>query len=320
MAFEVLAPSPLALLVAVLMDAVLGDPRYPFHPIRLMGATLAAFEKALRALHCEGYAGGFLLFLLLAGVWVFAPSAALHQIALWSQSAGFVLHVLFVYSLLALRDLFDHVWSVQRAARNEDLPAARKAAGLLVGRDTERMDIDACRRAAIESLSENFVDGFLSSIFWYALLGVPGLLLFKVASTMDSMVGYKTPNYLRFGWFGARLDDVMNYIPARLAWPLLALSALPVRGASAKKGWVAGFEQHAVLPGPNPGWSEATMAGVLQRRLIGPIWKNGALVTAVWIGFPSDPEGGKDIDVARALRVVGVASLIAVTAACLFRS
>jgi len=191
-----------------------------------------------------------------------------------------------------------------------DLPAARLAIGLLVGRDTDRMDIDACRRAAIESLSENFVDGFLSPLFWYALIGIPGLLLFKVVSTMDSMVGYKTPQYLRFGWCGARLDDVMNYIPARLSWLILGLSAVPFRTLSLRKGWKVGIEQHSILPGPNPGWSEATMAGLLQRRLIGPIWNDGSLVTKLWLGDANDPSGGSDQDVGSALRVTIVAAVI----------
>ena len=92
----------------------------------------------------------------------------------------------------------------------------------LVGRDTDRMDAGACRRAAVESLSENLTDGFVSPVFWYVLAGIPGLVLFKVVSTMDSMVGYKTPRYLRFGWCGARLDDVMNFVPARLTWLVIA--------------------------------------------------------------------------------------------------
>src|SRR5439155_22201168 len=144
-------------------------------------------------------------------------------LVLW---AGRLLHILVVYIFFALRNLLDHVRTVKRAARRDDVVAARKAIGLLVGRDTDRMDIQACRRAAIESLSENFVDGFLSPLFWYAVIGIPGLLLFKVVSTMDSMVGYKTPQYLRFGWCGARLDDAMNYIPARLSWLILGVSAL----------------------------------------------------------------------------------------------
>ena len=91
-----------------------------------------------------------------------------------------------------------------------------------MGRDTTAWTRAACRRAAIESLSENLTDGFISAIFWYVLPGLPGLVVFKVVSTMDSMVGYKTPRYLRFGWCGARLDDVMNFVPARLTWLLIA--------------------------------------------------------------------------------------------------
>jgi adenosylcobinamide-phosphate synthase len=172
------------------------------------------------------------------------------------------------------------------------------------------MDFAACRRAAIESLSENFVDGFLSPLFWYVVAGLPGLLLFKVASTMDSLVGYKNQRYLRFGWCGARLDDVMNFLPARLAWLILGLCAGPFRGLSALKGWKIGLKQHGVVPGPNPGWSEATMAGLLQRRLIGPIWKEGALVTDLWLGDPSDPPAGSEADVTNALKAAILAACI----------
>jgi adenosylcobinamide-phosphate synthase len=131
------------------------------------------------------------------------------------------------------------------------------------------------------------------------------------------MVGYKTARYLRFGWCGARLDDLMNYIPARLAWLILGLSALPFSNLSPRKGWRIGLEQHSVLPGPNPGWSEATMAGVLQRRLIGPIWKDGALVTRLWIGDPDDPEGGTDDDLNQAMRVTICSAVLSTFAALL---
>ena len=145
----------------------------------------------------------------------------------------------------------------------------------------------------------------LSAIFWYVLLGLPGLLVFKVASTMDSMVGYKSTRYFYFGWFGARLDDLMNYIPARLTWLLLGCFAIP-------KGWRVGFTQHAILPGPNPGWSEATMAGVLGKRLIGPIWKDGNLVTETWLGDPQDPEAGSAADVSSAIRIIVTAAVVTV--------
>src|SRR4051812_6411757 len=161
MALDGLVPSTAGLVSGIALDAILGDPRYALHPIRLMGRTLTAFERLLRRLHCDGYGGGCLLFLLLAVTWVLVPSVVVHRLTLWNSTAAFVLQVFLVYSLFVLRDLFDHVWAVQRATRKDDLGGARQSIALLVGRDTEKMDLDACRRAAIESLSENFVDGFL---------------------------------------------------------------------------------------------------------------------------------------------------------------
>lgn len=302
---------PELFLSGLLLDALFGDPQIRLHPIRLMGDVLLALEKLLRSLRIDGYLGGCLLFVGLAVAWVVTPSALVSWLSSWNSRAGIVAHVFVVYSMFALRDLVDHVREVQRAARREDLPAARSALALFVGRDTRELDFAQCRRAAIESLSESFVDGVIGAVFWYLIAGLPGLLLFKLVSTMDSMVGYKTPRYLKFGWCGARLDDLMNYLPARLSWVLLGLSAIPFPGLSALKGWRIGIAQHAVVPGPNPGWSEATMAGVLQRRLIGPIWKNGTLVTSMWLGDPSDPEAGTDADVTQALRVVLAASVLA---------
>ena len=106
---------------------------------------------------------------------------------------------------------------------------------------------------------------------------------------MDSMVGYKTPLYLKFGWCGARLDDVMNFIPARITWLLLSFLSLVIPKCSARKALRIGWRQHAILPGPNSGWSEAATAGGIQKRLLGPIWAKGALVTDVWLGDPGDP-------------------------------
>src|SRR5262245_53736475 len=197
MGFAGLGPSALALASAVVLDAAFGDPRYLIHPVRLIGATLTHYEELLRKIGWSGYAGGCVLFLLLSLTWVVAPAYAVSRITALNWAVGWSVHVFLVYSLLALRDLFDHVWAVQRAAKQNDLVEARRAIGNLVGRDTAMMDLQMCRRAAIESLAENFVDGFLSAIFWYVVLGLPGLFLFKVVSTMDSMVGYKTQKYLQ---------------------------------------------------------------------------------------------------------------------------
>ena len=306
----ILKPNAWLLGAAVLLDFAIGDPVYAAHPVRLMGHTLTWFEKRLRAAHVDGYAGGIVLFLLLAGVWIGGVSGLAIAIERVSHTAAIVWHVFFVYSLLALRDLFQHVWAVESAARRSDVAGARLAISRMVGRDTGRLDLAACRRAAIESLSESLSDGFVSPLFWYVVAGLPGIVLFKIASTMDSMVGYKTPRYLRFGWCGARLDDVMNFLPARMTWLLIAAVALFVPGCSAKKALVIGWRQHAVLPGPNAGWGEAATAGAIERKLIGPIWAKGALVTDVWLGDSGDAPAGDTLDVRRACLLIGLTGLL----------
>jgi adenosylcobinamide-phosphate synthase len=305
---DLLGPHPLALAVAVPLDLAIGDPVYRWHPIRLIGHGLRSTENLLRSVGADGYGGGIALFVVLALVALGVVAGALAASLALSVWVAWILHVFLVYSLLALGDLVHHVWRVDRA---DDLPAARAAVGQLVDRDTDRMDAAACRRASIESLSENLTDGFVSALFWYALLGIPGLVLFKVVSTMDSMVGFKTPQYLRFGWCGARLDDVMNYLPARLTWLLIALVAAVLPACSARKAFVLGFSQSALFPSPNSGWSEAATAGAIQRRLVGPVWRKGTLVTDLWIGEPRDPEAATHEDVRRAIVLIVAAGLLA---------
>jgi adenosylcobinamide-phosphate synthase len=313
----ILQPNAWFLGAAVVIDFAIGDPVYGAHPVRLMGHTLTFFEKRLRAMRADGYGGGIALFLLLACVWIGGVSGFALAVERASRAAAIVVHVFFVYSFIALHDLFRHVWTVERASGRGDVKGARAAIGRLVGRDTARLDVAACRRAAIESLSENLCDGFVSPLFWYALAGLPGIVLFKIASTMDSMVGYKTPRYFKFGWCGARLDDVMNFVPARMTWLLLAAVAIFIPGCSAKKALIIGWRQHAVLPGPNAGWGEAATAGAIERKLIGPIWANGILVTDVWLGNSDDAAAGEAVDVRRASFLIGATGVIAAALAAL---
>jgi adenosylcobinamide-phosphate synthase len=308
-------PSVIVLAAAVVLDLLVGDPVYPLHPIRLMGRTLAWFESALRRVGADGYGGGIALFFLLSIVWVGGSVAAVACLHWWNRRAALVFQIFLAYSCLALHDLLKHSWAVERAAQRGDLKGARAAIAQLVGRDTDRMDIAACRRAAIESLSENLTDGFVTPIAWFVVAGLPGLVLFKVVSTMDSMVGNKTPRYLRFGWCGARTDDVMNFIPARLTWLLISAICVFMSQCSAAKALRVGWRQHAILPGPNSGWSEAATAGGIQRRLIGPIWMSGQMVTDVWVGDASDPPAGDETDVRRASMLVGTTGIVAAVVA-----
>ena len=301
-----------ALAAAVLLDLALGDPVYRFHPVRLIGASLTALENGLRRLGADGYGGGIALFVILAALWLLIVALAQMAIAALGAWPAWIFHVFVLYSLLAFGDLLRHVWRVEVALERHGLAAGRVAIGRLVGRDTDRMDEGACRRAAIESLSESLPDGFVSAIFWYVLLGLPGLVVFKVVSTMDSMIGYKTPRYLRFGWCGARLDDAMNFLPARMTWLLIAVSAVFVPGCSPRKAFTIGYRQSGVFPSPNSGWPEAATAGAIQRRLLGPIWKDGELVIDLWLGDPNDPPAAVRTDMTRAIAVVVIAGLISV--------
>jgi adenosylcobinamide-phosphate synthase len=314
---DILRPHATLLAGAVLLDFLIGDPVYSAHPIRLIGRSLSWFEGLLRRLGADGYGGGIALFLLLSIVWVGGITALLVEFQKWNHYSASFFHLFMAYSCLALHDLVRHAWAVEAAGRRDDLEGARTSISKLVGRDTERMDIAACRRAAIESLSENLTDGFISALCWYIVAGLPGLVLFKIVSTMDSMVGYKTPQYLKFGWCGARLDDLMNFVPARITWVLLTLFSFIIPGCSGRKAFSVGWQQHAILPGPNSGWSEAATAGGIQRRLLGPIWSNGSLVTDVWLGDPSDPPAGNGFDLPRAVILNVAAGLLAAAVAVL---
>jgi len=295
----------------MLLDVAFGDPDYGWHPVRLIGRSLSAIERALRRCGLDGYAAGVLLFALLAAFWVMALTWVSVRAAATSTWLGAAVHVFFVYSFLALGSLLRHGRRIEDALRANDLSGAREAVSQLVGRDTALMDPAACRRAAVESLAENLTDGVVSPLFWYALGGVPLLVLFKVVSTMDSMVGYKSPEYVRFGWCGARLDDAMNLLPARITWLLIVLTAAVLPGYSASKALQYGLCDHNVLPSPNSGWSEAAAAGGLQRRLIGPIWNRGELVTDSWIGAAADPPLSSAADYDRAAVLVGTSGILA---------
>jgi adenosylcobinamide-phosphate synthase len=306
----VLSPGAALLMLGVAIDLAVGDPTYAWHPVRLVGAMLIAVERRLRDAGLDGYGGGVLLFVALATACLGAMAAVLWAANAASAPLAWLLHLLLVYSLLALGDLLRHVWTIELAVRAGDLPGARRGISALVGRDTERMDGAACRRAAVESLSENLTDGFVSPLFWYVIAGLPGLVLFKVASTMDSMVGYKTPRYLRFGWCGARIDDVMNYLPARITWLVIAGTAAVLPAFSGRKAWRVGLEQHGLLLSPNSGWSEAATAGALERRIVGPIWLEGVLVTDLWIGDASDPPLESAGDVTRAAMLAALSGVL----------
>ena len=305
---------PLLLAVGVVADLAVGDPVYAWHPVRLIGRTADLDGRAA----CEPPAST-------ATAAASCCSSGWRRVVARRRDGG----------RSSLASAVSAIAGVARSRLSALQPAgARRSAASRVadrgggprrrpgraraGRSARSSAATpiawtarACRRAAVESLSENLTDGFVSPVFWYVLAGLPGLVLFKVVSTMDSMVGYKTPRYLRFGWCGARLDDVMNYLPARITWLVIAALAAVLPGILGSQGVDASaFGNTRLLLGPNSGWSEAATAGALQRRIVGPIWLKGVQVTDLWIGDASDPPLETAGDMTRAMMLVVSSGLV----------
>lgn len=178
---------------------------------------------------------------------------------------GLILGGVLIWPLLASRSLHEHVEAVLAPLEREDKQDARAAVSKIVGRNPETLDMPAIRRASLESLAENASDGVVAPVFWGLIFGLPGLFAYKTINTLDSMIGHKTEQYSQFGWAAARIDDVANWIPARLTGLLFALSA-KARGTSYRTMMRDGGLHRS----PNAGWPEAAMAGALGVRLSGP--------------------------------------------------
>lgn len=306
---------PFPIVAAVLAgDLIIGDPQYRWHPVRVIGSDLIGrLERRLRGGRYDTRAGGVLLVVIVVAAVLAVTTGVLIALWSWLPWVGWIVYIAVAVHLLAFRNLVEHGVAVARASEKGDLEAARFGASMLVGRDTDRMGFADCNRAAIESLCENLTDSVIAPLFWMALFGLPGLVLFRVVNTGDAMIGYRTPVHERIGWFTARADDVMAWIPARLSLFLVAGAAAILPGMSARRAWTVGVTQHAVVPGPNSGWSEASAAGALGLRLVGDVWEGGVkVVDGTWIGDPSATSDATPADVWRTVRLLSAALAILV--------
>lgn len=289
--------------IAALWDAAVGDPAGWPHPVRALGALIVYLEAKLRRLPNLLLAGGVLCLAVvaagsLAAAGLYLLAARIHPWAgraLWCVLAGIA---------LAGRSLWDESRAVELALLAGDLPAAREKLSWIVGRDVERLDAAGVARAAVETVAENTTDGVISALF-YLMLGLsldsPALALllcwgFKAASTLDSMVGYKNEKYILLGRASARLDDVLNYIPARLT--ALLLCAVAPWGRK-KKALAIVVRDHAAHASPNSAWAEAAVAGALGLRLGGADYYKGKLVEKPTIGDAERAAQARDIRSAR---------------------
>jgi len=294
--------------VAMAVDALLGWPSWLFahigHPVTWLGRLIGAIDIAWNRTsdppafrRAAGVAGTLLVIALSVALgWLL-------QILLPSGWIPIALVGVLAWPLVALRSLHDHVAAVATPLLIGDIAAARDAVSRIVGRDPAMLDEAGIARAAIESLAENASDGIVAPVFWGALFGLPGILGYKAINTLDSMVGHRSERHEAFGWAAARIDDVANFIPARLTGLLFVL--LAPRRSEALSCMTRDARRHR---SPNAGWPEAAMAGALGVRLSGPRIYHGSLSNEPWLN-----EGGRDplaADITRGLTVYRRAMLL----------
>jgi adenosylcobinamide-phosphate synthase len=267
----------LILFLALLADRYFGDPdwlweRIP-HPVVLFGKAINFVDQRFNKPTNSDYERRRDGFLAMLGLLVLAAAVGwLVHVALRTISPlGELIEALIVAVFLAQRSLADHVSRVANALRDEGIIGARRAVSMIVGRDPEVLDDAGVSRAAIESLAENTSDGIIAPAFWYALLGLPGLLAYKLLNTSDSMIGHLNDRHRDFGRFAAKLDDVANWVPARLTGLLISGAAWIVHGYDAAlRSFNVMMRDARLHRSPNAGWPEAAMAGAIEVALAGP--------------------------------------------------
>lgn len=288
----------LAAVLSFLLDILLGDPAWMPHPVVLMGRCITRLEAGLRRAfpaspRGELAAGAVLAAALPAGT-LLVTGGVLYGLGLAHPVLRFGMEILWGWQALAMRGLRDESRSVYRALTEGTLEQARKAVSRIVGRDTQALTEEGVIKAAVETVAENFSDGVAAPMFYLLLGGAPLALCYKAVNTLDSMVGYKNDRYLYFGRASARLDDLANWIPARLAALLLAAAAAlgGEDGCAALRVWRRDRRKHA---SPNSAQTEAAMAGALGIELAGPAFYFGRRCDKPTIGDPLRPIEPRDI-------------------------
>ena len=275
-------------LAALLIDAVTGDPAWLYrrapHPVAMLGKLAELSERVLYAPSPPWRA-------VLGGVATVAVVVCASVAAAWSidrflverWAHGWVLEAAVASTLLAFRGLHDHAVAVARGL-GESLAAGREAVGRMVGRDTAVLDEPGVVRGAVESVAENFSDAVVAPLFWYAVAGLPGLFAYKAVNTLDSMIGHRTERYRHFGAAAARLDDLVNLAPARLAGLYFVAAACLLPGANGGRAWRTMIRDARKHRSPNAGWQEAAVAGALDIAVAGPRRYPHEIVDDAWMG------------------------------------
>ncbi len=305
-----------ALIAGYLLDLWLGDPPHWPHPVRWIGNAITGVQRVIR-LVCHSqralYVGGGALWVVVVGGTWLSVSAVMALLS-FNPLASWLGQAWLTYTLLATRSLRDAAMAVYYALRSDSLDASRRQLSYIVGRDTQNLSRSQMMRAVVETVAENTVDGVIAPLFWLFVGGVPLAMAYKAVNTLDSMVGYRTPQYQAIGCVSARMDDLANWLPARLGWAVLALAA-GLLGMDARNAWRIGWRDRYQHKSPNCAWSEATVAGALGIQLGGPNDYFNMRVDKPWIGEPRR-EIALD-DITASIRLMYVASVLTLAVMCL---
>lgn len=288
----------LALAAGFILDLIFGDPRWLYHPVCLIGTLIAKLEKKIRVVFPKTKAGELaggvvevLLVCILSGGVPLLILYAFYSVSPW---AGFALETFWCYQLFATKCLKEESMKVLQALETGDILQARKAVSMIVGRDTDSLDQKGVTKAAVETVAENSSDGVIAPMLYMAIGGAPLMFLYKGINTMDSMLGYKNDRYLYFGRCAAKLDDVANYIPARVSGVLMAVATV-FTGLDTKNSFKIYFRDKRKHASPNSAQTEAAMAGALDVQLAGNACYFGKLYEKPCIGDDIRPIEPADI-------------------------
>lgn len=285
MIFYSLQEIMLILVAAILIDWIVGDPKRFPHPVVAIGRWTSYLEKRLLPRKAKRFNGALMTLTVVASS--FAVLWGATALAAWIHPwLGYAVNAWFISTTIAIKGLKDAAMLVYNRLTQGDLPGARQYTGYIVGRDTHALDEPELSRATVETVSENIVDAVISPLFFAWLGAAPLAMLYRAANTLDSMVGYRNDKYMRFGWASARLDDVLNGVPARLTGALLVIAAALYRPASPTRALKAIFEFARLHPSPNSGIPESAVAGALGVQLGGTNRYGDVLSVRAKMGWP----------------------------------
>lgn len=298
----------MALIAGAALDLLVGDPPWLPHPVRLIGHLATWAEPRCRTLIRHEYAAGAVFCLVIMAVISGGVAAVLWGLRQIHAALAWGAMTYLMFTGLAMRDLAQEAKAVWQALQEQNIDKARTRLARIVGRDTDRLDIPEVVRGTVETVAESTVDGVLAPLFFAALGGAPALWAYKTINTLDSMVGHHEAPYTRFGWMAARMDDVANFLPARLALPCFTVGTL-IAGGQAGRCWRIGRRDGRQHPSPNAGMAEAAMAGALGIRLGGQNTYGGVENRRPYLGDPLRPLASACI--LQAIRIMYATSAVA---------